>query len=88
MSLPASCCARRIFCRLFHQHTEQMPMSSNNNNAPKAMPTFAPAERWGPHVRSPGIPQRPALSVKLQTTMVSMHSSYSNNADYPKLTNK
>ena len=85
MSLPASCCARRIFCRLFHQHIEQMPMSSNNNNAPKTMPTFAPAERWGSHVRSPGIPQRPALSVKLQTSMVSMHSRYSNNADYPNI---
>jgi hypothetical protein len=74
MSLPASCCARRIFWRLFRQHIEQITMSSNDNNAPKAMPTFAPAERWVPHVGSPGIPQRPALSVKLQTSMVSMHS--------------
>ena len=30
------------------------------------MPTFAPAERWGPHVGNPGMPQRPALSVKLK----------------------
>jgi hypothetical protein len=66
MSLPASCCTRMIFCRLFHQHSEQITMSSNDTNAPKAIPIFAPVERWGPHVRSPGIPQRPSLSVKLQ----------------------
>ena len=30
------------------------------------MPTLAPAERWGPQVGNPGMPHRPALSVKLQ----------------------
>lgn len=70
MYLPASCRARRIFCRLFHQHAEQITISSNDNNAPKAMPTLAPTERWGPQVGSPGMPQSPALSVKLQISTV------------------
>lgn len=70
MYLPASCRARRIFCCLFHQHTEQITISSNDNNAPKAMPTLAPTERWGPQVGSPGMPQSPALSVKLQISTV------------------
>lgn len=65
--LPAICCARRIFCRLFQQHIEKITSSRNNKSEPKAMPTFAPAVRWGPHEGSPGIPQRPALSVKLRT---------------------
>ena len=32
------------------------------------MPTLPPPERWGPHVGNPGIPHRPALSVKLQAS--------------------
>lgn len=66
LSLPAICCARRIFCRLFHQHIKQITMRREATDAQKAMPIFAPAERWGPQVGNPGIPQRPALSVKLQ----------------------
>lgn len=67
MLLPAICCARRIFCRLFQQHTEKITRSRNNTSEPRAIPTFAPAVRWGPHEGSPGMPQRPELSVKLHT---------------------
>lgn len=40
-------------------------MSKNIIKAPNAIPILAPAERCGPHPGRPGIPQRPALSVKL-----------------------
>ncbi|PON37870.1 hypothetical protein PanWU01x14_316910 [Parasponia andersonii] len=63
--IPAICCARRIFCRLFQQQTEHITMSKNSTKVPNAIPTFAPAVRCGPHEGSPGIPQRPPLSVKL-----------------------
>lgn len=57
--------ARRIFCRLFQQQTAKVIMSKNIIKAPNAIPILAPAERCGPHPGRPGIPQRPALSVKL-----------------------
>lgn len=63
---PEICCALRMFCRLFHQPIKQMTTNKKPNTAPNAMPIFAPADKCGPHVRSPGIPHRPALSVKLQ----------------------
>lgn len=63
--LPASFWARRIFCRLFHQIIKQPRISKNETKTPIAMPTLEPVERWGPHVGNPGMPQRPALAVKL-----------------------
>lgn len=55
-----------MFCRLFHQHVKQVPISRNATQAPRPIPILAPAERWVPHAGNPGMPQRPELSVKLR----------------------
>lgn len=69
--VPAILLARRIFCRLFHQHVMQVAITTTATHAPKPMPILAPTVRCGPHVGNPGIPQRPALSVKLKAYTVS-----------------
>lgn len=66
--LPAICCVLSIFCLLFQQHIEHIMIRRKTPNTPNAIPTFAPPVRCGPHVRSPGIPQRPWLSVKLEAS--------------------
>lgn len=72
MLLPAFC-ARRIFCRLFQQQTAKVIMNKNMHKAPNAIPILALADRCGPHAGSPGIPQRPALSVKLYHPWLEYH---------------
>lgn len=70
--LPAILLARRIFCRLFHQHVMHVAITTTATHAPNPMPILAPIVRCGPHVGNPGIPQRPALSVKLKASKVSI----------------
>lgn len=68
-SLAAICCVLSIFCLLFQQHIEHIMIRRKTPNTPNAIPIFAPPVRCGPHVRSPGIPQRPWLSVKLKLAL-------------------
>lgn len=63
--LPAICCARRMFCRLFHHINAHKTSNKKAILTPNAIPILAPEERCAPQAGSPGIPQRPALSVKL-----------------------
>lgn len=63
--IPAICCARRMFCRLFHHINAHKTSNKKATLTPNAIPILAPEERCAPQAGSPGIPQRPALSVKL-----------------------
>lgn len=47
----------------------------NVAHAPSPMPIFAPTDRWDPHLGNPGIPHRPALSVKLNICRVTIPSA-------------
>ena len=54
-----------MFCRLFHHINAHKTSNKKATLTPNAIPILAPEERCAPQAGSPGIPQRPALSVKL-----------------------